>query len=223
MEHHPETSPTGTFRVVEEEVEAEEELDTQEVPSNPRIGVEVGATMRSTASGMPHNHLALVEGHQLRLRLRRHGGRLTVVEIATMSLKKDLRTETPRKRTLLPTTPKIMMTERGLEVPAPEMTDIGGTEAMKDITPEEITMMRVETTVEIMVPAQVGGSIVRSEETIIMTGKKEGTRAPGIDQIQDLDTRGKTLQMKAGDTRDTIGEGDAKGPWVMKGPSQVNP
>ena len=184
MEHHLETSPTGTFRVVEEEVEAEEELDTQEVPSNPRIGVEVGATMRSTTSGMPHKQLTLVEGQQLRL--RRHGGRLTLVEIAIMSLRRDLRIEIPRKKTPLPTTPENMMTKRGLEVPAPEMTDIGGTEAMKDITPEEITMMRVETSVETMVPVLVGGSTVRSEETIIMTGKKEGTRAPGTDQIQDL-------------------------------------
>ena len=62
MQHHLETSPLETFRVVEVEAEAEEELDTPEVPSNPRIGAEVEATRKNTINGMPHSHLALVEG-----------------------------------------------------------------------------------------------------------------------------------------------------------------
>ena len=48
--------------MVEEEVEAEEELDTPEVPSNPRIGVEAEATMKNITSGTLHKQLALVEG-----------------------------------------------------------------------------------------------------------------------------------------------------------------
>ena len=171
--------------MVEEGVEVEEQQDTQEVPSNPRIGVEVGASMRSTTSGTPHKQLTLVEGQQLRL--RRHGGRLTIVEIAIMSHRRDHKIENLRKEILQPTTPEIMMIKRGPEVPALEMTDIGETEARKDIIPEEITMMKEETTVEIMVPAQVGGSIVRSEEITIMTDKTEGTKAPDKDQTQDLD------------------------------------
>ena len=212
MEHHLETSPTGTFRVVEEEVEAEEELDILEVPSNPRIGVEVGATMRNTASGMPHNHLALVEGDQFKLRLKEHGGRLIIVEIATMPLKRDLRIEIPRKKIPPPTTLKILMKKRGLEAPAQEKIDIGGTEAMKDMSPEEIIMMRAETPIEAMEPAQVGGSTVRPEETMTMIDMKEGIRALGTDLNQDQDTRGKTHQMEAEDTLDTTGDGDAKGP-----------
>ena len=185
VKHHPETSPTETFRVVEEGAEVEEQQDTLEVPPNPRIGVEVRASMMTTASGMPHKQLTLVEG--LQLRLKRLGGRLTIVETAIMSHRRDHIIENLRKEILLPTTPEISMTERGLGVLAPEKIDIGETEAMKDIIPEEITMMKEETTVEIMVPAQVRGSIVRSEEITIMTGKTEGTRAPDIDQIQDLD------------------------------------
>ena len=140
------------------------------------------------------------------------------MEIAIVLHKRTLGIESLKEVTHQVTTPEIMMIKRGPEVPAPEMTDIGETEARKDIIPEETTMMKEETTVEIMVPAQVEGSIVRSEETTIMTGKIEGTRAPGIDQIQDLDTQGKTFQMKAEDTLDTTGEGDAKGPLVMEGP-----
>ena len=79
-------------------------------------------------------------------------------------------------------------------------------------------MMKKETTEEIMVPAQVEESIVQLEETTIMTGKIEEIRAPDIDQIQGPDIGGRTPQMKAEDTLDTTGEGDAKGPLVMEGP-----
>ena len=111
------------------------------------------------------------------------------------------------------------MIERGLEVPAPEIIDTEGTEAMKDMTPGEVIMMRAETPVEIMVPAPVGGNIVQPEEIRNMTGMIGEIRAPGIDLIQDQDIRGKTHQMEVEDTLDITGEGDAKGPWVMKGPS----
>ena len=141
------------------------------------------------------------------------------METATVLPKRDLRIETPRIRIFPPTILKILMTERGLEVPAPEIIDTEGTEAMKDMTPGEIIMMRAETPVEIMVPAPVGGNIVQPEEIRNMTDMIEETRAPGIDLIQDLDIRGKTHQMEAEDTLDITGEGDAKGPWVMKGPS----
>ena len=79
-------------------------------------------------------------------------------------------------------------------------------------------MMKKETTEEIMVPARVEGSIVQLEETIIMIGKTGETRAQDTDQIQGPDIGGKTPQMKAEDTLDTTGEGDAKGPLVMEGP-----
>ena len=48
--------------MVEEGVEVEEQQDTQEVPSNPRIGVEVEVIMKNTISGTLHKQLALVEG-----------------------------------------------------------------------------------------------------------------------------------------------------------------
>ena len=173
VKHHLETSPTETFRVVEEGAEVEEQQDTLEVPTNPRIGADVRASMMTTASGMPHKQLTLVEG--LQLRLKRLGGRLTIVETAIMSHRRDHIIEIP-----LPTTPEISMTERGLGVPAPEKIDIGETEAMKDIITEEIIMMKVEIMAEIMVLVQAEGSIVQSEET-------EGTKAPDKGQIQGLD------------------------------------
>ena len=183
MEHHLETSPIGTFRVVEEEVEAEEEMDIPEVLPNPRIGVEEGATRKNIVNGMPHNHLALVEGDQSKPRLRGHGGTLTIVETAIVLPKRDLRIETPRKMIFPPTILKILMIERGLEVPAPEIIDTEGTEAMKDMTPGEVIMMRAETPVQIMVPAPVGGNIVQPEEIRNMTDMIGETRAPGIDLI----------------------------------------
>ena len=70
-----------------------------------------------------------------------------------------------------------------------------------------------------MVPALVGGNTAQPEEAMTMTGMIEEIIAPGIDLTQDQGTRGKTHQMEAEDTLDTTGEGDAKGPWVMKGPS----
>ena len=117
------------------------------------------------------------------------------------------------------------MTGKGPEAPAPERIDIEEKEAMTDMTPEEAIMMRAESPVGTMGPAPVGGNIVRPEETMTMIDTTEGTRAQGIGQtpLQDLDTLGRTHQVKEGDTQVTTGEGDAKGPWVMRGPLQANP
>ena len=53
--HHLETSPQETFRVVEEEEEAEVLQDTPEDPSNPRIGEgERKGIMMKIRPGMPH-------------------------------------------------------------------------------------------------------------------------------------------------------------------------
>ena len=150
--------------------------------------------------------------------MKSHGGRLIIVEIAIMYHRRSLRIESLRKEILQYITPENMMIKRGLEVPAPEMIDIGEIEAWKDIIPEEAIMMKEETTEEIMVPAQVEESIVQLEETTIMTGKIEEIRAPDIDQILGPDIGERTPQMKAEDTLDTTGEGDAKGPLVMEGP-----
>ena len=79
-------------------------------------------------------------------------------------------------------------------------------------------MMKTEIIEEIMVPARVEGSIVQLEETITMIGKTGETRAQDTEQILGPDTGGKTPQMRAEDTLDTTGEGDAKGPLVMEGP-----
>ena len=140
------------------------------------------------------------------------------MEIAIVLHKRTLGIESLKEVTHQATTPKIMMTKRGPEVPAPEMIDIEEIGAWIDIIPEEDIMMKTEITEEIMVLARVEGSIVQLEETIIMIGKTGETRAQDTDQIQGPDIGGKTPQMKAEDTLDTTGEGDAKGPLVMEGP-----
>ena len=196
--------------MAEEEVEAEEELATPGAPSNPRIGVEAEATRRSIANGMPLSLLALVEGDQVKVRLRGHGGILTIVEVATIPPKKGLRTETPR--IFPPTILRNLMTERGPEAPAPEIIDIGGEEALIDIILEESIMMKAENIIGIMGPAQVVGTTAQAEETRIMIDMVEETRAQDTDLALGLDIRGKTHQVKAGDTLVTTGDGDAKGP-----------
>ena len=210
-----------TFRVVEGGEEEEGQEDIPEVPSNPRIGAEAGTIMMSTISGMLHSQLALVEGSKLRM--NNHGGRLIIVEITIMYHRRNLRTESLRIENLQCTTPETMKIKRELEVPALEVKDIEEIEAWIDIALEETIMMKEETTEESMVLVQVGERLAQQGETTIMTGKKEETRAPDIDKTQDQDTEERTLQMKAEDTLDTIGEGDAKGPLVMEGPLQANP
>ena len=196
--------------MAEEEVEAEEGLATPEAPSNPRIGVEVEATRMSITNGMPLSPLALVEGDQPIVRLKGHGGTLIIVVAAITPPKKDPRTGTTR---IFPhTIQKNLMIERGPEAPAPEIIDIGEKEALKDIILEENIMMRAENPIGIMGPAQVGGSTAQPEGTKSMIDMVEETRAQDIDIALDLDTRGKTHQVKAGDTLVTTGDGDAKGP-----------
>ena len=88
--HHLETSPKGTFRVVEEEEEAEELLDTVEDPTNPRIGEgERTDIMRTIKPGMPHSQLGG------RHRMVMVGGELITVIVTRMNLKRSLRIETP--------------------------------------------------------------------------------------------------------------------------------
>ena len=72
----------------------------------------------------------------------------------------------------------------------------------------------MKTTAETMELAQATETTVLIEETMNM---KEDT-----EMIQDLDTLGRARQMKVGDTLVTIGDGDAKGPLVIKGPLQAN-
>ena len=199
-----------TLRVAEEEVEAEEDLVTPEAPSNPRIGAEVEAIRKNTVNGMPHSHLALVEGDQFKPSLRGHGGVLTKVQTTTVKPRKGLRTETPK--IFPPTTPKNLMTGKGPEAPAPERIDIEEKEAMTDMTPEEAIMMRAESPVGTMGPAQAVETTAQAEENMIKTDMAEETRAQDIDLAPDPDIQEKNLQMKAGDTLVTIGDGDAKGP-----------
>ena len=137
--------------------------------------------------------------------------------------RRSLRTESLRIENLQCTTPETMKIKRELEVPALEVKDIEGIEAWKDTALEETIMMKVETTGESMVLVPVGESLAQLGGNTVMIGKKEETRAPDIDKIQDQDIEERTLQMKAEDTLDTIGEGDAKGPLVMEGPLQANP
>ena len=121
------------------------------------------------------------------------------------------------------TTPEITRIRRELEAPVLEVKDIGEIEAWIDIIVEETIMMKEETIGESMVLVPVGESLAQLGGNTVMIGKKEETRAPDIDKIQDQDIEERTLQMKAEDTLDTIGEGDAKGPLVMEDPLQANP
>ena len=129
------------------------------------------------------------------------------------------RIESLRIENLQHTRPENMKTKRGPEVPALEGTDIEEIEVWKDIIPEETILMKEEITGENMVPVLVEENTVQQEETIAMTDMIEEIRAPDTGKTLGLDIEEKTLQMKAEDTLDITGEGDAKGPWVMKGPS----
>ena len=141
------------------------------------------------------------------------GGIQTTVMKTIMHHRRSLRIEI-----LQCTTPEIMRIRRELEVLVLEVKDIGEIEAWIDIIVEETIMMKEETIGESMVLVPVGESLAQLGGNTVMIGKKEETRAPDIDKIQDQDIEERTLQMKAEDTLDTIGEGDAKGPLVMEGP-----
>ena len=128
------------------------------------------------------------------------------------------RIESLRIENLQHTRPENMKIKRGPEVPALEVTDIEETEVQKDIIPEETTMMKEEIIEENMAPVLIEEIIVQQGGTTVMTGMIEEIRVPGADRTLGLDIGEITLQMKAEDTLDTIGEGDAKGPLVMEGP-----
>ena len=196
--------------MAEAEVEAEVDLAIPEAPSNPRIGVEAEATKMSIINGMLLSPLVMVEGDQLIVSLRGHGGRMIIVVVAITPPKKDPRIGTTR---IFPhIAQKNLMTERGPEAPAPGIIDIGGKEALIDIILEESIMMKAENLIGIMGPAQVVGTTAQAEETRIMIDMVEETRAQDTDLALGLDIRGKTHQVKAGDTLVTTGDGDAKGP-----------
>ena len=132
--------------------------------------------------------------------------------------RRSLRIESLRIENLQYTTPENMKIKRGPEVRALEVIDIGEIEAWKDIIPEETIMMKEEIIGENMVPVLIEESIVQQGGTTVMTGMIEEIRVPGTDRTLGQDIGEITLQMKAEDTLDTIGEGDAKGPLVMEGP-----
>ena len=119
------------------------------------------------------------------------------------------------------TTLENMRIRRELEALVLEVKDIGEIEAWIDIIVEETIMMKEETIGESMVLVPVGESLAQIGKlggNIAMIDTKEETRAPDIDKNPDQGIEERTLQMKAEDTLDTIGEGDAKGPLVMEGP-----
>ena len=95
-----------------------------------------------------------------------------------------------------------MMIVRGLEVLAQEIPSIGEKEVQTDTNQEESIMKNIA---ETMGPAQATETTAQVEETMSM--KEQDT-----EMILDPDTQGRVLQMRAGDTLDIIGDGDAKGP-----------
>ena len=95
-----------------------------------------------------------------------------------------------------------MMIVRGLEVLAQEIPGIGEKEVQTDTNPEESIMKNI---VETMGPAQATETTAQVEETMSMTEQD-------TEIILDPDIQGRVLQMKAGDTLVTTGDGDAKGP-----------
>ena len=214
-----------TFRVVEEEGEAEVQWDTVEDPPNPRIGEGVRITMRKNIrTGMLHSQLDPVRVRRLR-KMSLGGIRITAT---TVSPRRNLRIEIP-----LGTLPEIMRTEtmkkgKEQEAQVPEVRDIiEGIEAWTDRGVEETTMM-TEESIEV--------DIILAEENIAQTDRTEGNLAQ-IDRTEettalDIDKTDKTVDLgieeithlkKAEGTLVTIDEGDAKGPLVMEGPLQASP
>ena len=116
VKHHLETSPAETFRVVEEEGEAEEQQGIAEEPPIPRIGEGVRTAMRKNIeTGMIHSQLVPVRAR--RLRKMSLGGTKTIVTIVTP--RRNLRIKTP-----LGTLQKTMKRGKGQEAQAPEERDI---------------------------------------------------------------------------------------------------
>ena len=154
----------------------------------------------NTANGMLPSPLGMVEGDHPRASLREPGGRVTSVVTAITLPKKEPRTGTTRMSPLIPL--KVMMIERGLEAPAPEIIDTEEREVRIDTIPEESTMMN---TTETMGLVQVVETTAQVEETMSMTDQD-------TELTLDPDILGRVLQMKAGDTLVTTGDRDAKGP-----------
>merc|ERR1711888_80003 len=123
----------------------------------------------------------------------------TIVVTIVMPIKKEPRIGTTKM--FLHTLLRAMMIAKEPEAPAQETQDTREREAQTDINPEGNTM---KTTTETMELAQATETTVLTEETMNM---KEDT-----EMTQDLDTQERVLQMRAGDTLATIGDGDAKGP-----------
>ena len=180
-------------------VEAEEDLATVEALLNPSIGEEVEAIMKATIIGIHNNHLGMAEGDHPKTNQKEPGGMKIIVVTQIIPTRKEPRIGTTKMSPH--TLPKAMMIAKEPEAPAQETPDIREREAQTDINPEENTM---KTTAETMELAQATETTVLTEKTMNM---KEDT-----EMIQDLDTLGRALQMKAGDTLVTIGDGDAKGP-----------
>ena len=180
--------------------EAEGDLATPEAPPNPRIGVEVEATMMNIANGMLPSPLGMVEGDHPRASLREPGGRVISVVTAITPPKKEPRTGTTRMSPPIPQ--KGMMTERGLEAPAPEIIGTEEREVRIDTILEESTIMN---TIETMGLVQVVETTAQVEETMSMAEQD-------TELILDPDIPGRVLQMKTEDTLVTTGDGGAKGP-----------
>ena len=156
--------------------------------------------MMETTNGMPHNHLGMVEGDHLRANLKGPGGMKTLVATVVIPIKKEPRIGTTKISPHIPL--KAMMIAKELEALVQETPDIGEKEAQTDTNPEESTM---KITIETMGPAQATETTAQIEETMNM--KEQDT-----EMILDPDTQGRVLQMKAEDTLDITGDGDAKGP-----------
>ena len=221
-----------TFRVVEEEGEAEEQQGIAEEqqgiaeePPIPRIGEGVRTIMRKNIeTGMIHRQLVPIRAR--RLKKMSLGGTRTIA--TTVSPRRNLRIEIP-----LGTLPEIMKIEtmkKGKEQEAQvlEVRDIiEGIEAWIDRVVEETTMMIEESIeVDIILVEENIAQIDRTEENIAQIDRTEEITALDIDKIDktaDLGTEEITHLKKAEGTLVTIDEGDAKGPLVMEGPLQASP
>ena len=150
--------------------------------------------MKVITIGTPNNHLGMAEGDHPKTNLKEPGGMKTLVVTLIIPTRKEPRMS-PH------TLPKAMMIAKEPEAPAQETPETREKEAQTDTNPEGNTM---KTTAETMELAQATETTALTEETMNM---KEDT-----EMTQDLDTQERVLQMRAGDTLVTIGDGDAKGP-----------
>ena len=155
--------------------------------------------MKVITIGIPNNHLGMAEGDHPKTNLKEPGGMKTLVVTQIIPTRKEPRIGTTKMSPH--TLPKAMMIAKEPEAPAQETPETGEKEAQTDTNPEGNTMKTIAETMELV---QATEPTVPTEKTMNM---KEDT-----EMIQDLDTLGRALQMKAGDTLVTIGDGDAKGP-----------